>query len=103
MKVIDIELPGLRIFRIPNYKFLQNIRPGFSIKKIIADFFMFFKSWKMISNNDYDLIHAGEEAVFFALFFKIIYGIPYVYDLDSSIAQQIMEKKPYLKMFAPFI
>ena len=29
----DIELPGLRIFRIKNYKFLQNIRPGFSFKR----------------------------------------------------------------------
>ena len=97
----NIELPGLKIFRIPNYKFLQNIRPGFSVKKIIADFFMFFKTWKMISNENYDLLHAGEESVFFALFFKILYRIPYVYDLDSSIAQQIVEKKPYLRFFSP--
>ena len=50
---------------------------------------------------NYNLIHAGEEAVFFAMFFKIIYRIPYVYDLDSSIAQQVVEKKSYLKVFAP--
>jgi glycosyltransferase involved in cell wall biosynthesis len=96
----DVSLPGLRIFRIPNLKYLQNIRPGFSFKKLIADFFMFFKAWKLVSNEDYDLIHAGEESVFFALFFKIIYRIPYVYDLDSSIAQQIVEKKPALRFFA---
>ncbi len=97
----DVTLPNLKIFRIPNLKYLQNIRPGFSFKKLVADFLMFFKAWKMVSNEDYDLIHAGEESVFFALFFKIIYRIPYVYDLDSSIAQQIIEKKPALRFFAP--
>ena len=61
---------------------------------------MFIKAWKLVSNNDYDLIHAGEEAAFFALFFKIIYRIPYIYDLDSSIAQQVIEKKPYLRPFS---
>ena len=97
----NVSLPNLRIFRIRNLKYLQNIRPGFSFKKLVADFLMFFKAWKMVSNEDYDLIHAGEESVFFALFFKIIYRIPYVYDLDSSIAQQIVEKKPTLQFLAP--
>jgi glycosyltransferase involved in cell wall biosynthesis len=97
----DINLPDLKIFRIPNFKFLQNIRPGFSLKKLFADFLMFFKTWKLIAKNDYDLIHSGEEAVFFALFFKIILRIPYVYDIDSSIAQQVVEKKPALKFLAP--
>ncbi len=97
----DIKLSGLKIFRIPNYKFLQNIRPGFSLKKIIADFIMFFKAWKMVSDKNYDLIHAGEEAVFFALIFKVFFRIPYIYDLDSSIAQQVIEKKPYLRSLAP--
>ena len=96
----DIELPGLKIFRIPDKKFLKNIRPGFSVKKLLADFFMFFKAWKMVSRDDYDLIHAGEESVFFALFFKVFYRIPYIYDLDSSIAQQIVEKKPYLQFLS---
>jgi glycosyltransferase involved in cell wall biosynthesis len=97
----DIELPGLKIFRIPNFKYLQDIRPGFSIKKLIADLFMFFKAWKMVSDEDYDLIHAGEEAVFFALIFKILFRVPYIYDLDSSIAQQIIEKKPKLRFLSP--
>lgn len=97
----EFALPNLRIFRTPDFKFLNDIRPGFSLKKLICDLFMFLKSWKLLITNKYDIIHAGEEAVFFAMFFKLLYGIPYLYDLDSSIAQQLIEKSPYLKFFAP--
>ncbi len=96
----DVKLPNVRIHRIPDLKILKNIRPGFSFKKIICNIFLFFKAWQLVRKNKYDLIHAGEEAVFFAMFFKYVYKIPYVYDLDSSIAQQLVEKKPFLKMFA---
>lgn len=97
----DFKLPNLRIFRTPDIKVLRKVRPGFSLKKLICDFFMFFKSWKLVVKNNYDIIHAGEESVFFAMFFKLIYGIPFVYDLDSSIAQQIVEKRPLLRIFSP--
>jgi len=96
----EFRLPGLKVYRIPDLKLFRNVRPGFSFKKVLCDIFMFFKSWKLVSSHDYDLIHAGEESVFFAMFFKMVYGIPYVYDLDSSISQQLVEKKPYLRPFA---
>lgn len=95
-----VAYPNFELHRIKNSKILQNIRPGFSVKKIIADIFLFFKAWSLVRKNKYDFIHAGEEAVFFAMFFKLIYKIPFAYDLDSSIAQQMIEKKPFLKKFA---
>lgn len=98
----EFKLPRLNVIRIPDFKFLSTVRPGFSFKKVLCDLLMFFKSWKLVRNNTYDLIHAGEESVFFAMFFKFLYGIPYLYDLDSSIAQQLVEKKRYLKFLSPF-
>lgn len=97
----DIELPNVKLHRIPNLRFLRNVRPGFSFKKVVCDTFLFFKSWQLIKKNEYNLIHAGEETVFFAMFFKFLYKIPYVYDLDSSIAQQLVEKMTFLRFFAP--
>ena len=97
----DVEYPNFTLHIIKNLKILQNIRPGFSIKKIIADILLFFKAWSLVRKNKYDFIHAGEEAVFFAMFFKFLYKIPYAYDLDSSIAQQMVEKIPSLKKVAP--
>ncbi len=98
----DVDLPNLRLYRTPALPGLQNIRPGFSLKKLVCDFLMLLTAWRLVRREHYDLIHAGEEAVFMARLFKRLYGIPYAYDLDSSIAQQLVEKKPGLKRLAPF-
>ncbi len=97
----DVQLPKITIHRVPFCRGIKNIRPGFSFKKLCLDFVMFFFTWKMVHQKKYSILHAGEEAVFIAMFIKAIYKIPYVYDLDSSIAQQLVEKNGALKIFAP--
>jgi len=96
----DVHLSDVHLHRSRQLPGLDGIRPGFSLKKVVADVLLFFKAWALVRENDYDLIHAGEEAVFFAMLFKRAYGIPYAYDLDSSIAQQLVEQKPYLEAFS---
>jgi hypothetical protein len=86
-----------RILKIP---FVHGIRPGFSWKKVVCDFFMFFKAIRLVSTKRYDLVHAVEESVFIALVLKYLFKIPYLYDMDSSLAQQIMDKYLFLKPFA---
>jgi hypothetical protein len=86
-----------RIFKIP---FVRGIRPGFSWKKVVCDFFMFFKAIRLVSAKRYDLVHAVEESVFIALALKYLFKIPYLYDMDSSLAQQMVEKYLFLKPFA---
>lgn len=98
----DVEYNNVKIHRTPNLPFVKNIRPGFSWKKIVCDFFMFFQVINLIFKKRYNLIHAGEEAVFIALVLKVLFKIPYVYDMDSSIAQQMVEKHPGLKFLASF-
>lgn len=96
----DVHLPDVHLHRSRRLPGLDDIRPGFSMKKVVADVFLFFEAWRLVRKNDYDLIHAGEEAVFFAMFFRRVYGLPYAYDLDSSIAQQLVEQKPSLGAFS---
>jgi hypothetical protein len=60
---------------------------------------MFIKAVRLASRKRYDLIHAVEESVFMALILKWVFKVPYVYDMDSSLAQQMVEKYPVL---APF-
>ncbi|MBE9126154.1 MULTISPECIES: glycosyltransferase family 4 protein [unclassified Coleofasciculus] len=93
----DIHYENVNIYRIPRLPFIRKIRPGFSWKKIICDIFMFFKVIHLVATKHYDLVHAGEEAVFIGLFLKVFLKIPYVYDMDSSLAQQMVEKYPNLK------
>lgn len=98
----DIDLQRVTLYRVPFVKKIKGIRPGFSLKKLLVDFFMMLFTLKMVHKRKYDLIHAGEESVFMAMIMKWLYKIPYIYDIDSSIAQQIVEKYPRLSFLASF-
>jgi glycosyltransferase involved in cell wall biosynthesis len=93
----DVDLPGLRIFRTPALPGLSNIPPGFSLKKSVCDVLLLVEAWKRVRATQYDVIHAGEEAVYLAMALQWLYDIPYAYDLDSSLAQQLVEQVPALK------
>lgn len=93
-------LSNITIHRITSIPFIKNIRPGFSWKKVVCDLLLLLKSFKMVLKNKYHIVHAGEESVFIALLFKWVFKIPYVYDIDSSIAQQMVEKYPFLSPFS---
>ncbi len=67
------------------------------MKKVVCDLFMFVKCLKMVRRNSYDLIHAVEEAAFIAAAMQRMAGIPYVYDMDSSLAEQLVDAYPGLQ------
>jgi hypothetical protein len=85
------------IYRSPKIPFLNHIRPGFSWKKVICDVFMFFKAIHLVLKNHYHVVHAVEESVYIALILKWVFKIHYVYDMDSSLAQQMIETYPSLR------
>jgi glycosyltransferase involved in cell wall biosynthesis len=92
----DIEIPNCRIHRIVQPLWIRNIRPGFSVKKVVCDLFMFVKCLRMVRKNRYDLIHAVEESAFIAAAIQRVAGTPYVYDMDSSLAEQLVDAYPGL-------
>ncbi len=93
----DVEIPNCRIHRIARPFWVDNIRPGFSMKKVICDVFMFAKCLRMMRSQRYDLIHAVEESAFIAAAMRRLSGIPYVYDMDSSLAEQMVDAYPGLQ------
>ncbi len=99
----DVEIPNCRIFRIVRVPGIRNIRPGFSLKKIVCDTFMFAKCLGMVRRTRYDLIHAVEEGAFIAAVMQAIAGVPYVYDMDSSLAEQLVETYPELQIVFPIL
>lgn len=104
---VDVEISNVRIHRIPSAPFLKNVRPGISIKKLICDVIFFGAALSLVWRNritgQYQLIHAVEESVFMALVIKCLFGIPYIYDMDSSLSMQITEKWVLLKPLAPIL
>lgn len=89
--------PGLTIVRARAPKGLGSIGPGFSLRKLVADGFLAWRAVGLARRNRYDVVHAGEEAVFIAMLLKAVFGVAYVYDMDSSIAQQMVEKMGWLR------
>lgn len=95
----DIEMAGVSLHRIPSLPFIKNIPPSISWKKIVCNVFMFFTMVKLIRKHDFDLLHAVEESAFMALLVKPFIRAPYLYDMDSSLAIQVVDKLPFLKIF----
>jgi len=96
----DRHYRNVRLHRIPDLPFLRGVRPGFSVRKLLCDVFLFARASWLMRRRRYDVVHACEESVFMAMFFKWLYGVPYLYDLDSSLAQQMVEKLPFLRPLA---
>jgi len=92
-----VPIPNGTITRIATLPGVKNIKPGPSWKKLVYDLVMFFKVVGLVRKNRFDIIHAVEESAFMALAVKKIYRLPFVFDLDSSMSQQISEKYILLK------
>jgi glycosyltransferase involved in cell wall biosynthesis len=99
----DIEMPGVQFHRIAHLSFIKDIRPGMSAKKIICDVFMLFKMISLSRKYSFDLVHAVEESVFLAQFLKLFTHKPYLYDMDSSMSEQIIDKYPRLKWLSSML
>jgi glycosyltransferase involved in cell wall biosynthesis len=94
----DVSIPGVTIFRTRSSPYLKNIPPGFSLKKIICDLRMYAVADTLLQAHSYDLVHAVEESVFIAMRLSKKHGIPYIYDMDSSLPIQLMDKAPFLRI-----
>ncbi len=82
----DIEIP-FEIQRLDRIPFTRTPPPGFSFTKFFYDLSMFDETVRVA--RKFDLIHGVEEANFTALFVKKLFGIPYVYDMDSILSSQL--------------
>jgi glycosyltransferase involved in cell wall biosynthesis len=98
----DETIDGVEHHRIADLP-VSNIRPGFSIKKLVCDVALSVKCLELLRGRRFDLVHAVEESAFLAVLIKWIYGIPFVYDMDSSLAQQMVERFSWLDRASGFL
>ena len=97
----DVEIPNCTVHRILRVPGLANIHAGFSFKKVVSDVLMVAACLRMMRRTRYDLIHAVEESAFIASAMRALSGVPYIYDMDSSLAEQMVETYPSLSFFSP--
>jgi glycosyltransferase involved in cell wall biosynthesis len=85
----DVNLPGCRIYRIPAFRWLGEVRVGPSMFKAFLDVFMVIWTIALLCRRRYAFVHAHEEAVFWCLWLKPLFGFRLVYDMHSSLPEQL--------------
>lgn len=85
----DVDIEGVRIIRIPRFRFLGRVKIGPSFLKLFLDIFIVLWTIGLLLRNQYDFVHAHEESVFFCRFLKPLFGFKLVYDMHSSLPQQL--------------
>lgn len=90
----SVTYPGVRVHRIPRVPGLSGVGPGPSMKKLCCDIPFFAQALWLAARGRHDLVHAVEESVFIAVVIRRLFGIRFVYDMDSSMSQQLAAKYP---------
>lgn len=85
----DVEIKGVRLLRTPRMRWLGPVPVGPSWKKLFLDVFMVAWTIALLIRNRYDAVHAHEESVFWCRMLKPIFRFRLIYDMHSSLPQQL--------------
>lgn len=97
----DIEIPNVKLIRIPRFPFLGNVKIGPSFLKLFLDIFIAIWTIGLLVRNKYTVVHAHEEAVFLCALLKPIFKYKLIYDMHSSLPEQLTNFK--FTTFKPLI
>lgn len=86
----DRLFPRLTIRRVWRPPFLRSIKIGPSWIKVPLDFFMFWRAFYMLATRRYDMLHTHEEAGFMGLILTRLFRVKHLYDMHSSLPQQLV-------------
>lgn len=85
----DVDIPGVRLVRIPRFGFLGPVKVGPSYLKAFLDIFLALWTVALLLRRRYDYVHAHEEAVFLCRLLQPIFRFRLVYDMHSILSQQL--------------
>jgi glycosyltransferase involved in cell wall biosynthesis len=85
----DVEMPGLRVFRCLRPPFIRHIGIGPSWTKVPLDLTLAATAMRMALTKKYDAVHSHEEGGAIGLVLAKLLRIPHLYDMHSSLPQQI--------------
>jgi glycosyltransferase involved in cell wall biosynthesis len=91
----DIAVPGLNITRSANPFGFCGVPIGLSFRKILLDVPLAWALRRLVVPGRYSCIHAVEEAAFPAALLARRHGIPLLYDMQSSLAEQLARLDPW--------
>ena len=87
-----LDIPHVRYFRVPNPFRVRRVPIGLSLAKILLDCALVIELARRLSSDDgYACIHAVEEAAFPAVLLGRRFRIPVIYDMQSSLPEQLAQ------------
>jgi glycosyltransferase involved in cell wall biosynthesis len=84
-----VPIDGLTYHRAPALPFARTVPIGFSARKVAHDAALAVLVAGLIATRRFDVVHAVEEALFFALPLARARNIPVIADVDSSLSDQL--------------
>lgn len=91
----DLTGRPVRVIRSSNPFRITHVPVGFSFRKVLLDTTLFPQLRRLLRSGRYDAVHAVEEAAFPAAFWGQRYGVPVIYDMHSSMAEQMSDLAPF--------
>jgi glycosyltransferase involved in cell wall biosynthesis len=85
----DVSIPGLRIFRGANPFGIRSVPVGLSVQKLLLDISLAVALRGHLRSQSYSCLHAVEEMAFPAALLGRHYGVPVLYDMQSSLPEQL--------------
>ncbi|MBN2492814.1 MAG: glycosyltransferase [Planctomycetes bacterium] len=85
----DPKLPGVTLHRARRIPGIRHVPIGFSLRKLVLDFFLLIKACRLLARNRYDLIHTHEEAALLGHWLAKRYDVPHLYDMHSNLLEQM--------------
>jgi glycosyltransferase involved in cell wall biosynthesis len=86
----DVQIDGVGLHRTVKLPFINRVKVGPSMTKFPLDVALFFKALRLTKGGRYDFVHSHEEGAVIGCILKRIYGIPHVYDMHSSLPEQLV-------------
>lgn len=96
----DVQIPGLTINRIRKPPLVRDAKIGPSLAKLALDVPLYRETRRRAREGAFDILHSHEEACFFSGHICKKYGLLHVYDMHSSLPQQLTNYKRW--NIAPF-
>lgn len=95
-----IEIPRVRYYRTANPFRLRRVPIGFSMAKLLLNLTLIPEMAWRLANGSYSCIHAVEEAAFPAILLGHRFRVPVIYDMQSSLPEQLAKHLPFRTMVA---
>jgi glycosyltransferase involved in cell wall biosynthesis len=88
----EVEISGVRVLRAANPLGIREVKVGLSPQKLALDVTLAWQVWRQLRRKRYDVLHAVEEAAYFAgLVLKN--RPPMIYDMASSLPEQLGQSR----------